>query len=320
MPTPVHKVNFRYTTVSKIREEGIDKTELPDVRARKLISSFSDRINRWTAQWFYPVKETVVVDGRNLAGIWRPDKMPILEVNSLTVDVLGSNPSQGTVVPAEDFEITTPPAFDAPGILIELRVTGGFVRFINSVRHIRFPSIGNFPRGPRNIEIIGSFGWISQKTKVSTTITAGLATDATQIAVGDTSKFNIGDAVRIGDSDPFVYFIVDTIDDAGKLLKFDDIGRIPATISSGAAVVTYGEVPEGIQEACQRLVIAFRHKKGSEEFRDALDASSLTGEKIGDYSYTKSQPKWRNASTTGIRDVDLILQDYVAANLPIFTR
>lgn len=317
---PAHKVNFRYTTVSRIRAEGVDSTELSDTRAQRLISSFSDRINRWTAQWFYPVKETVVVDGRGLPAVWRPDKMPILEVNSLTVDVLGSSPSQGTVVPGEDFEITTPPAFDAPGILIELRVTGGFVRFINNVRFLRFPTVGNFPRGPRNIEIIGSFGWIVLKTKVSTTLSANLVTDATQITVSDVSKFNVGDAVRVGDNDPFAYFIVDTIDDPGNILKFDKIGRLPDTISSGAVVVTYGEVPEGIQEACLRLVLAFKGNKGSEEFKDALDSSSLTGEKIGDYSYTKQQPKWKNASTTGLRDVDLILQDFVAVNVPIFTR
>ena len=316
---PSQKIDWKYTTISRLRTEGIDVTVLDDDDALRLIRLYSERINRWCAQWFYPVNESIRLDGRNLPAIWRPDKIPIIEVDQLRVQVLGSNPSQGTVVPADDFEITTPPAFDAPGVLLELRVTGGFVRFNNRTRFLRIPAVGNFPRGPKNVEIDGTFGWIIEKDKVSSTITAALADDAISIIVADSSDFEVGDVVRMGDNVPFVYALIDTIDDGTKTLTFDKVGRI-TDLTSGEAIVTYGSIPEAIQYACLRLVIEFRHQLSSNKFAQALDSSSLTGEKIGDYSYTKQQPKWKNASTTGLRDVDLILQDYVALNVPIMTR
>ena len=316
---PSQKIDWKYTTISRLRTEGIDSAALSDGDALRLIRLYSERINRWTAQWFYPVNESIALDGRNLSGVWRPDKMPMIEIDELRVQVTGSNPSQGVIVPAEDFEITTPPAFDAPGMMLELRVTGGFVRFINKTRFLRIPSIGNFPRGPKNVEIDGTFGWIVQKDKVSSTITAALADDAISITVAASSGFEVGDVVRMGDAAPFVYALIDTITDGTKTLTFDKVGRI-TDLTSGEAIVTYGSIPEAIQYACLRLVIEFRHQLSSNKFAQALDSSSLTGEKIGDYSYTKFQPKWKNASTTGLRDIDLILQDYVAANLPIMTR
>ena len=320
MLQPKHRVDFRYTTVKRIRDEGIDKTQLKTKDANRLIRFFSERINRWTAQWFYPIRQKIKIDGQGLKAIWRSDLMPILEKNELTVDVLGSNPSQGTVVPLEDYEITTPCAFDSPGRVLELRVTGGFVRFINQTRFLRFPVIGRFPRGPQNISFDGSFGWVIQKDKFASTSTEALVDDAKSLSVADVTGFNVGDAIRIGDADPFAYFVISSITEStgvARTINFDDADRLVATIASGAEVVTYGEVPEGIRYACERLVIEFRHNMSSPQFKSALDQSSLTGEKIGDYSYTKQQPKWKNASTTGLRDVDLVLQDYVVPNVPL---
>lgn len=315
---PKTRINYKYTTIQRLRDEGLSSGDLNDTKADRLIRLYSDRINRWTSQYFFPVKETIRIDGTGLEGIWRPDKMPILEVDTLTVDVLGSNPSQGTVVPPEDFEIVIPGAYDSPGRVLQLRVTGGFIRFINKTRFLRFPTIGRFPKGPKNIEIIGTFGWVSEKEKVSTTTTAELAAKAKNVVVTDISKFDVGDAIRIGNDDPFVYALISKIDDATKTITFDDIGRIPASLVSGVSVVTFGNIPEAIQYACTRLVIEFHPLMTSEDFESALGQSSLTGEKIGDYSYTMQQPKYKNASATGLRDIDSILQDYVAPNFPIF--
>jgi len=315
---PKNKVDFRYTTIADIREEGLSSDQANDTKLNRLIRFYSNRINRWCAQWFFPIKEVALVNGNTWSSVWREDKMPILEVDELAVNVLGSTTFQGTIVPSEDFEIDVPAAFDSPGRILSLRVTGGFIRFENEVRVLRFPVLGKFPKGPRHVRIIGSFGWIDQKDKVSTTTTAALASDAKSIVVVDACDFDVGDAVRIGTADPFVYILISSI--SGNVLSFDDIGRIPATIASGDAVVTYGRVPDAIQQACKRLVIEQRFNIGSAELREARDADSLSGERIGDYSYTKLVPKYKNASTTGSREVDLILQDYVAPLIPIFTR
>lgn len=314
---PNTKVDFRYTTIDKIREEGLTVQQLSDAKAIRLIQFYSARINRWTDHWFFPVQETVIVDGTGLKAVWREDKMPMLEVTKLTVNFLGSQPAQGTEVPVDDFVINVPGAFDSPGRVIELRVSGGFFRFNNQTKIVRFPVLGNFPKAPRNIEIIGTFGWVIQKDKVSTTTSASLATNAKTIDVVDASSFNPGDAIRIGDADPYIYALIDSI--SSNTIKFDDIGVV-TTISSGASIVTYGFVPDAVEYACRRLVIEFRHQLTKPQFQEALTGADLTGEKIGDYSYTRHVPKYKNFSTTGLRDIDMVLQDYVPPNLPMFTR
>ena len=320
---PKHKVDFRYTTIAAIRDEGINKTILDDKKANRLIRFFSNRINRWTTQWFYPVKEDIRIDGRDNLAVWRPDLLPILEVDELNVNVIGATTFQGTNIPAVDFELIIPAAWDSPPRVISLRVSNrffrfaGFVRFSNSTRVLRFPVLGKFPKGPRNVQVVGSFGWMVQKDKVSTTSTQDLASSQKTLNITSALNFDVGDVVRVGDDDPFAYFLISSI--SGNELTFDELDRLPATVSSGAAVVTYGSVPEAIEQACKRLVIEQRFAIGSSELREARDADSLTGEKIGDYSYTKFAPKYKNASTTGSREVDLILQDYVAPNVPRMT-
>jgi len=316
MPPLAQHVDFRYTNIQRIRDEGVTVAELSNANAIRLIQFYSNRINQWTSQWFYPVLETSEENGKGSIAVWRSDLMPILKLDSVKIDFAKSTDpirnlnllqvASGIITLASNLiQLTTAGRKGSPDRIIEL-VAGTSVPLLSSV--------GRFPRGARNIEITGTFGWIIQKAEISTTTAASLASNATSLVLISGTNIEQNDVVRIG-VDPHVYVLVTSV--SGNTINFDDIGTI-TTVASGGTAVTFGKVPDGIRYACERLVIHFRNQFDTSNFQEAIDESQIISEKIGDYSYLKQIPKYMTESMTGLRDVDMVLSEFLQPNIPHF--
>lgn len=316
---PKRSIDFRYTTLQRLRDDGITIAELSDVNAIRLIKFYSEMINKWTGQWFFPIKETINLSGKGRASIWREDLIPILEVDSITIDhsknlekaisVFG-NPIQSgtTVLTSDQFETSTSGGYNSPDRIIEL-TTGSALN--------RFETVGKFPLGARNTAIGGTFGWLDQKDKLSTTISGALSTGDTTIVVADSTNMEQHDVARIGDTDPFIYVVISAVNLTTDTITFDTVQTIP-TISSGAAFVVFGSLPEAIMYSTERLISTFKDPKDSEDFQESIKNTDLISEKMGDYQYMRQVPKYKNFSISGIREVDQILSQYTPPNIPVY--
>lgn len=120
-----------YATIQDLRDEGVVETEASDARLSALIAEAADTIDRVTGWFFEPRIRTLRVDGRGQSSLelpWVPLVIDAVRVDDAVID---SEDITWLGAPVE-------PGFTAPRV--DLRK-------------------GSFPRGDRNIELRGTWGY-----------------------------------------------------------------------------------------------------------------------------------------------------------------
>ena len=305
------RFQFEYTTITRIRAEGLASGSLSDADTRLLIREMSKVINNVTGQWFWPIESKERLSGRGFPVVSHPSAIPILEVRSLQLDsgTSGYSPYQVTeyVVDKRDLEVI--------GYGVE-NVAG----FSIGTRRARFPKTR-----PLNIVADGTWGWLEDRPfvsdpfdnvmKVVTTTSATLANGATSVSVADSSGFRVGDVIILRSGEASVTYAGHAILTAvsSGTLTFDAINLNVASLASGATVITYGQIPKAIERACALLVVRFQAKFNSQASADASIATRIIRERTDNYEYQLSfDPTSSSVTsvTSGDIEVDRLLTPY----------
>ena len=86
-------MNFMYTSISRLRGEGLTEVECPDARARERIAMVSEMINRITGQYFLSLYEAArKLSGRGSSLMFHPKFVPIIQIDGLLLAPLGDTP------------------------------------------------------------------------------------------------------------------------------------------------------------------------------------------------------------------------------------
>ncbi|MEW6556025.1 MAG: hypothetical protein AB1349_01570 [Elusimicrobiota bacterium] len=244
------KFPFEYTTISRLRNEGISVQELDDQRARDIIELMSLYINSLTDQWFTPVEDTVSLDGNNTSSIFLRNLIPIIKVKRLCVS--------DEVIEPEKYQIDW--------------------------RRIRLLE-GHFPEGRLNIEIEGVFGWLENQKEQSALLQSEIITGSVEAILDSVEGFNVRDIVDFIDTKNHgIRIIINEIDVQSRKLKFDSV-RVTLKIEPGAKVISYGTVPKLIERACMLLVINNKEKINSAEWSEKKFSGLLKRETVDNYSW-----------------------------------
>jgi hypothetical protein len=198
-----------------------------------------------------------------------------------------------------------------------------------------------FPKGPKNIEMVGWWGWLEDYKSVSTTLTTALAanTDHTTVQVDDIIDATTGDFIQVGDTIAITVqqavgalvpkrvelAIVQSIavNGANFDLTVDTLHQYPFELSIGAEVKSFGRTPEALSEVAEYLAAQLVLQKAAERTGDVVTAAALAGnliqEKTDNYSY-KLRDSGNPASGsggdsllgkyTGNTRMDLVLRQY----------
>ena len=304
---------FEYTTVQRLRDEGLtDAVTYTDAIVRKLIRRFSKLVNRVTAQWFWPLENKVRLDGPVSNVISSPDLVPILELRGM--EFYGE--SSTSVVDAATYRIGER----------EIWLNGR-----SAVNHAGFWSTSRTTYPPYNLNVVldGTFGWLENRpyaafdavSKITTTTTAlltsGTSTSVTLASVAGIQErsvliFRAGAA----GSSYAGHAIVTTVTVGTNTVTFDAINLNVATLASGANVITYGMVPEPVEDAVVRLVVLYKDKLASAAAAQSSNDASIIEERVDNYhyKYADSVATAVAVSTTGDIEIDRLLRDYAHPN------
>jgi len=287
-------MEFQYTTIQRLRDEGLSVTDVPDARALELIKDMSDFINLLTDQWFQPVEATYYLDGKGDDILHVPNLIPIIKLTTLSLD--------DTAIDADTYVVKER--------LIE-KISSTFSMPImesNNLGDLEIRKKG-FTAGVGNYEALGVYGWLASNKDISTTTTTDIEASDTEVELDSVDGIEVRDTVIIGDDS--LYVIVETVDIVNSKITFQSVGTI-TTISSGAAVRCYGATPRMIERACIRLIV--QSKMGLAETRSlkAEIRSRIKSERTDNYRYELFPLAGEGAygGITGISRVDAILDHY----------
>ena len=301
---------FEYTTLTRIRAEGITSASLSDADCRALIRHYSKVINNVTGQWFWPLEYTERMNGSGFPTITHPFSIPLLEVRSVTLDKGDSTVAYGAdefVVHDRDIELSSY-SYDNVG------------SYYYNAHRVKFPSTR-----PLNILTDGTFGWLEnrpfvpydQVAKVSTTIAATLTNGDTSVTVADSTGFRVNDVIVIRSGAAgatYAGHAILTAVSAGTL-SFDAVNLNTDSLASGN-IATYGQVPDAVNRACAILVIRFMAKLSQTVTGSTVAnfANRVIRERTDQYEYQLSQDGGASAGalSTGDVEADRLIQTYCA--------
>lgn len=306
---------FEYTTLSRIRAEGITSGTLTDAQVRTLIRQFSKLINQVTGQWFWPIESKERLNGKGFPVVTHPYMIPILELRSLEREssyIYDSSPSS--------YDTTQYVTHDRYIELVGYNsIEGGLGA---TYKRTSFSKTR-----PLNVIADGTWGWLENRPfvsspydtypKLSTTTSASLANGGSSIAVVNGSGFRVNDVVifRTGAAgDTYAGHAILTAV-AGNTLSFDAVNLNTTTLASGTNVVTYGQVPESVDRACAILVIQYKDALSSSSASSASISSRIISERTDNYSYQLSDDAAAvsgSGVTTGSVEADKLLSSYCA--------
>ncbi len=330
-------IEFKYTTIKAIRDQGIDATALPDIQALDLICLESEAVNQFTGQWFSPVDKVVRLDGTGSQSVHLDELVPIVKVRrvSLLSRGLGSTTSL-LLVPEQDFVKT----------FREIKLISGRsgAKFKGDLGYTSFEAgpIGNafdnqsfvqgyvrrseFPEGTQNVEIDGVFGWLEGRKEVETKLdgTVAVGTRA-QIAVDSVAGFKVKNIVDVIDSDELsatfgqslLRFIVNEIDVNTKVLKFDAV-ELTEALPNDSKVITYGRVPRMVERAVLILVNRIKDVLGSSASASVTITDRIIEERTDNYMYRLREENaedlgnTRSPFSTGSVEADRLLAHFHA--------
>lgn len=147
-----------YATVQQLRDEGVTTAQITDAALRAKISMMSRLIDMWTGRWFYPQVMTLLIDGTG--GRILQLGPPIISISQVRLLTQGDTlvESDDTIVNLNSLRVynrhltqllTDPDDRNNPKI-----------QWVAIEEHqIGVDSVGCFPRGTQNIQVVGSFGY-----------------------------------------------------------------------------------------------------------------------------------------------------------------
>ncbi len=132
-----------YSTLQEIRDRGVTQTAAPDADVQKAMERAARTIDVYAGRDFRKREVTYRIDGNGTASLFLEDR-PVVEIVELKVD--------GYAVPSQN---------------LVLYPDAGYVR-LNGARPSIFAGFpGVFPKGARNVEVHGFFGYETPPPEVN---------------------------------------------------------------------------------------------------------------------------------------------------------
>jgi len=279
---------FRYTTITRLRQEGFTETELPAPDALLLIAEASGYLSDALGQWFTPVRSQKILDGMGSALLYLPNRVPILEVLSLA-QISTASASRPFLVPDKvDILLASGPNDMAVFDSSDYQVYGRYLELLYS----------EFFGGRGNVLFDCYSGWMDTFSARSGTTRRILTDTTTLISNGgidailtSISGFQARDVVLFEKNDSgrevLGQVIVNSIDVGNKKLVFDAIETKDAQqLPVGTRVLTFGAIPRLIERATLLLVKRLNIRINTDDYDDAVMAGKIKSEKTDRYSYT----------------------------------
>jgi hypothetical protein len=299
----------QYSYQTALSAAKIDLAGLAANDIRDLIAAASEYVETLTDQIFCPVVDTSrkwVSHARSVA--YDPQLLPILETTSIKIDYDVANYRDGVLTTTiYDSVYTKERAALISGLYGARTLTVS--DYVIAGRYVEMIS-GHFPGGPKgSIVIDGVFGWLNPaKAKVSTTLSAQLATNATTVSLTSAAGFEKRDVVLIDDQ---LYAVVVEVSAANNTLTIDSVGDLPATIAAEKTVVTWGKVPRQVQDLTTYLVNEFISENTARDNEVRfIDPSRLKKEATDRYSYELFPTGQSRGSITGSIRHDMAIRRY----------
>ena len=314
---------FKYTTITRLREEGVDINDASDERLRRLISVVGEIINGVTGQCFNPIRRVIRLDGKNDRLIALPNRLPFIDMDEVSI-VVDSVPP--TVLEADDWYIA-----ESERRLLEIKEEQFFDTSISLIeRALSQLTRPHFPFGTAIVRLNGVFGYLELKNGRNTknnnvipssgTTTTSITDTSTDVTLDSVDGFLADDFVEFLDSDgnSVLGLIINSVDRSGSRLLFDPPGDFGvASVATGATAESYGRVPLPVQEAAVRLVIGKTAGLATEEGQDLEFQRRILEEKTDKYQYKLAGPTGGTGSsgtspvnTTGDAEADKLLDNY----------
>lgn len=314
--SPQRRFSFAYTTIARLREEGLTTAQLSDARAIERIKLAGKIVNRVTSQWFVPIEGTERISVSPDSSIaWHPSLIPIIEVRSLKLaDFSGAL----TTYTASRYRID-----DRLIYLSEPRwgtsVEDKIARLEYGDRRAMFPA------GRGHIVVDGTFGWIENRPwsddptsrKVTTTTAAEVSAGDTTIELTSVANIRARDILILRNGDAPSTFgtraIVSSVVDSPASVTVDSIEMVPgATLPAGSNVITYGQVPEDVEMATVYIVAMLRYGIATSNAQQSSVQGRMLSEQTDAYAYRLESTGIRSMSdnSTGSLEADRLLSQF----------
>jgi hypothetical protein len=276
LPPELRVGPFEYTTVKRLRDEGLTQSVLSDERALELIQDASDTINEITGCVFVPLPATVRVDGRGSAIVNLPGLIPLIKVDRARM-LLDSATGQMQTIDKEWYvvkerwlESVSPSATRHRRTLSDLRMWQ-----LHAAR--RF----TFPERPHGIEIQGVFGWVDPVLDLTLIVQAIAPIGQTFVEVDTVAAINPGFVLNLPSGERK---LVGEVDYANNQLHFAD-KPLRAALAVDDEIKVYGGVPRLIQRAAVLIAVANKYGLACVNHQKARRGEFITFETTDNYSY-----------------------------------
>jgi len=128
-----------YYTVADARADGITETEASDDKLNSVVSFAEEFLERATGRIFYKRILTLQLDGTGNSILWLREHRPIINIEHIKIN--------GSEVGQDYYAVYT---------------DEGYVQFLKSISNIYMGvRYGIFPKGEKNIEVKGEFGYVT---------------------------------------------------------------------------------------------------------------------------------------------------------------
>lgn len=315
---------YEYCTIQDLRDEGLSESFTSDARAKLLIRRSSSLINRLTGQWFYPIKGEFYLSGKDNPLLYFDWFIPILKIYHLEVldnrvadswyEVEGFHTLRYRrffgVLGEDDYQLAEGRRY------IELLGDGlSFSHFIGSSVGMRV-----FPKGRNNIRIDCVIGWLEDVKNIELELVSNVAGGALEIFVNNVDGLELNDVILFDVNGRNKYRFIKSIDSGLNKIEFYD--SLDFSLSAGDIVYCFGRVPTLITEACVKLAIFNAGQVGTSISNGGfyIPPLAMYEEKTDRYRYRLSEEYTKSVlkGTTGYREVDVILQEFVPPVYPEF--
>lgn len=315
-----------YTTKAFLEADGFDFTTFTDTQVWRMVRKVAARIDTFTRQWFNGEVGEYAMDGRISVLLEHRAKLPFISVTKIeTINNRINNCEAPTTPRLQPNYIYDYWGFEAlnwlaPGDTTRNLIDANF--YVVEGRLIR-RLFGVWPGGELPIVVTGALGKVETPKSVITTTTTDVTNVSTSVTVDDITGFRVRDVIDIVGEFEIMRVIVTGTNRIAKTLTFDVLTELAETIPSGAAISTYGAVPQAIEQVAHYLFLDIL-----KEFVTNADAAdgggssalslTLKSETVDDYKYEYFSPSETigdgnfavGSILTGSPQMDMILSEF----------
>jgi hypothetical protein len=301
---------FRYATIADLRAEGLTTVQLDDAGCLRKLAQASSEINRVTSSWFSPVFEQHVADGRDSAMLHHSKFVPIVFLDGLyEIDPIGIGNSP---------QLIDPVAYVVQKRQLQLKTQWQFDTMLTGRERAILQTLferARFDEGAGNYRMDGYFGDLPFMTddpvttdkNLTDALTVAATVGATTLNVANSALYSVGDVLLINKR---FGAIVTAIPAGGLTLTVDPVLEAAPL---AAPIRCFGQIHDGIKNACMLLVFRNRYAMGSAQGALASRRGRIREERTDNYHYKLSQAGLTpDYNSTGDAEVDRILNQFVA--------